>query len=276
MLAISQLKPVFTALILTSIAGKLDCHDWRHFTPRVQSQVKRLQRAEAQTLLAEFCESSLKLTEFGLTCSTRQLGVAFNRIVDNGFQPEGVIYGHFRAPNSEDAAVSGWSGETHPKHWGGTLLLTMRDGKWTPLSYKSAVITHSCHKAGLPSGRDILLCEDEDGGMGHALHYLYSVDLAKPLDIREANLVFADSSRDNCTVRRQEIQRVTWAQSARRLRVTVRTVQHRRDSSSDVCVGDPELAKRPSLTSTFTFELINSGFRAIGTTANGKPELSRR
>jgi hypothetical protein len=264
MLAIAQLKSVFVAFALTFAVGRLDGHEWRWIAPRVESQVQRLQQADAEALLPEFCETSIKTVDrVGLTCSTRRLGPAFADVVDDTFHPEGVIYGHFLDSGSEDAAVSGSSAETHPYLWGGTLLLTKQDGKWTPLWYKSAVLTHSCHKLMLPNGREILLCEEEDGGMGHVLHYLYPVDLTGPLDIRKAILVSVDSFQNDCTIHRQEIQSVEWAQATRRLAVTVRTPQWRH-SSREVCAGDPPQAKRPSLTSIFEFELTNSGFRAIG------------
>jgi hypothetical protein len=224
--ATTQLKSVLAALVLTCAAGRLDGHEWRRVTPRVESQVQPFQRADAEALLSKFCETSITTVNgIGFTCSTRRLGAAFADIVDDKFHPVAVIYGHFLDPSSEDAAVSGWSAETHPALWGGTLLLTKRGAEWTPIWYKSAVITHSCHKTGLPSGREILLCEEEDGGMGHEFHYLYSVDLTGPVDIREAILVAADSFQNSCTVRRQNIQRVAWVQATRRLMVTVRTPQ---------------------------------------------------
>jgi len=43
-------------------------------------------------------------------------------------------------------------------------------------------VVDSCEKVALPDHREILLCEYEDGGMGHAFHYLYTVDFEHPSD----------------------------------------------------------------------------------------------
>ena len=75
-----------------------------------------------------------------------------------------VLYGHFLGPSSDDAALSGWGGETHPDSWGGTLLLTKKSGEWVPVWYKHAIITRYCRKIEAPTGRDVLLCEEVDGG----------------------------------------------------------------------------------------------------------------
>jgi hypothetical protein len=254
---IVKVTVVFAAFVLPLTAGRLD---WRWVTPRIDSQVRTLQRAEAQALLSNFCKDSIKSVDgIGLTCTTRRLGPNFSDIVDDQFHPEGVIFGHFTSTEADDAAVSGWSLETHPDLSGGTLLLTRRAGKWTPLWYKSAVITHSCRSVTMPSGREILLCEAEDGGMGHQLHYLFSVDLTRPVDIRKTLLATADSYRSQCIRRQQEIQIVDWASATRRLSITLRTPQWQR-TSSEGCAGDPPAKNRPPLRSTLEFDLTDHGF----------------
>lgn len=253
----------FAAVMLTFAVGQLYCHEWHSIIPRVESEVNGLPLSDAQALLSEFCKSRIENKNgIGLTCSTRSLGPEFADIVDEAFHPQGVIRGHFLGTQSDDATVSGWSAETHPYLWGGTLLLTKRDGKWVPIWYKSAVITHSCHKIGLPNGREILLCEEEDGGMGHELHYLYSVDFTHPLDVRKTTLVTTDSFHYPCNTLLQEISRVEWMQATHHLVVTVRTPEWQH-SSSDSCAGDRTPAKRPPIVLTYTLQVTNAGFRAF-------------
>jgi hypothetical protein len=248
----------FATVALATMAGRLQCTDWINVTPRIKSQVHTLSRVEAETLLSRACKSAVRSDDFiGLTCSTRQFGHVFADIVDHSFHPKGVVYGHFIAPDTDDAAVSGSSNEGHPDLGGGTLLLTRRNGRWTPLWYKSTVITDSCLKTSMPSGRDILLCETEDGGMGYVDHYLYAVDLTRPADIRDAPLVTAISCEVGCTIHRQEIRRVQWEQDTRRLSVTVRTPEWRR-----TCDDGYPRQKRPPLVSALEFELTDSGFSA--------------
>lgn len=96
------------------------------------------------------------------------------------WEADGVIFGHFLSPASDDAAVNCFACENHPDLWGGTLLLTKRQGKWQPVWYKAGVITRHCRRISLTTGRQILFCEGTDGGMGHNLHFLYTVDFANP------------------------------------------------------------------------------------------------
>lgn len=91
---------------------------------------------------------------------------------------DGVITGHFLSPTSDDAAIGGGGIETHPHQFGGTLLMTRQQGKWRPVWYKSGVITRHCRVMTLATGRQLLLCEDTDGGMGHSFHDLYWNDFA--------------------------------------------------------------------------------------------------
>ena len=56
------------------------------------------------------------------------------------------------------------------------LLLTKKYGKWEPVWYKAGVVTRHCRRVLLATARQILFCEETDGGMGHSFHGLYVVD----------------------------------------------------------------------------------------------------
>lgn len=258
-----NLRLAVTAVVLASCFHSADAREWSRVHPRITSQVQTLSRADAAALLAGFCTDEVRTVErIGLSCSTAPLGSGFADIVDATFHPEAVVYGHFLTPDTEDAAVSGWSAETHPYLWSGTLLLTKRDGRWKPLWYRSAVVIHSCRKVATPSGREILLCEAEDAGMGHLLHYIFSVDLTDPVDVRDSLLAVVDSYTSSCMIRKREIERVDWNERSRRLSIEIRTPQWRR-ISAEVCAGDPAPVKRPLPSSTLEFALSDGGFRAV-------------
>ena len=59
-------------------------------------------------------------------------------------------------------------GENHPALRGGTLLPTKDRGGWKPVWYKPGVITRHCRRVFLSTGRQILFCEETDGGMGYS------------------------------------------------------------------------------------------------------------
>jgi len=227
------------------------------YKPSLNPQVARLDQLKAESLLSRFCTSITDTRQFGLTCVTRSLGPAFADLPGGQFLLEGVIHGHFLSADSEEAAVSGQGPiDSHPSHWGGTLLLTRGDGKWRPLWYKSGLITRSCEKAERPDGREILICEYEDGGMGHRYHVLDAIDL-KHASTETPPLVVADSfDSDYCTTQQQTMEAVRWAADRRSFSVTVRTPKWQL-LREDYC--DPHPPKRPKPSVGFEFEVTNEG-----------------
>jgi hypothetical protein len=104
----------------------------------------------------------------------------------------GLLYGHFLSPTSDDVILSGNRLETHPLNWGGTLLMTKQEGAWKPVWYRGGIITRHCMTVATSSGRQILVCESGLGGMGHTAHVLYSIDLRPDRPVQEA-LIVTDS-----------------------------------------------------------------------------------
>jgi hypothetical protein len=217
-----------------------------------------LGRVEAEHLLGQVCESIAEVAEFGITCKTRPLGPAFGDIMDNRFRPKGVVFGRFVDSGVESAAISGSSAETHPYHWGGTLLLTRDHGKWHPNWYKAGLITRSCERAARPDGRDILICELEDGGMGHRYHELNAIDLRKPSSAAPP-LVLADSfESDFCVAQQQTLGAVRWEAARRTFSVLIRTPEWER-LPNVACSSHPP--KRPQPSVRMAFEISNDGVR---------------
>lgn len=126
------------------------------------------------------------------------------------WEADGVIFGNFLSPTSEDAAVNCYACDGHAQLYGGTLLLTRKSGEWAPVWYKAGVITRQCRRITLATGRQILLCEETDGGMGHSLHGLYTVDFNNPKFAWRSVVLMADSYSDAMLggVQRQSIGRV--------------------------------------------------------------------
>jgi hypothetical protein len=96
------------------------------------------------------------------------------------WEADSILFGHFLSGTSEDVVIGCSGCEGHPNLFGGTLLLTKKLGEWTPVWYKPGVIVRHCRRVPLASGRQILFCEETDGGMGHSVHGLYTLDLTKP------------------------------------------------------------------------------------------------
>jgi len=131
------------------------------------------------------------------------------------WEADGVIFGHFLSPTSQDAAINGFGGEGHPELYGGTLLLTKQAEAWKPVWYKAGVITRHCRRVSLATGRQILFCEETDGGMGQSIHGLYSVDLTNPRFVWHSVVLMADSYSSLMLggVQAQSIDRVSFEQT---------------------------------------------------------------
>ena len=253
---------MLAALVVWSAGGEpVSPKEWRYFSPVLKSQTGSLGKGEANRILAGLCQTPVHVVQgVGSTCTTRQLGSGFSDIVDRTFHPKGIVFGHFLATESDDAAVSGWSAESHPDRWGGTLLLSKRNGEWVPIWYRSALIIDSCEKIALLDRREILLCEDEDSGMGHALHYLYMVDFEHPSDLKHSLLAKADSFKDNCVDQKQLLKDFHWEPDRRGFSIEVATSEWQRLSTEPYCANYP---KRPPASVRLGFSVTPKGLRKV-------------
>jgi hypothetical protein len=132
------------------------------------------------------------------------------------WEADGILFGHFLSSESNDVAINCFACEGHPNLWGGTLLLTNQSGKWKPIWYKAGIITRHCQRVSLVTGRQILFCEETDGGMGHTIHGLYAVDFTKPKFAWDSVVLAADTYGEFMLggVQRQFIDRVSFEESA--------------------------------------------------------------
>jgi hypothetical protein len=252
---------IIVTLVQLAAGKQMIATEWRYFSPILSSQVHTLGRAKADSMLEEFCRTPVQLVSgVGPTCRTRRLGPAFADIIDRRFHPEAIIFGHFLGPDSDDAAVSGWSAETHPDLWGGALLLNRRADSWTPVSYRSGVIIDSCEKTALPDHREILLCEAENSGMGHAVHYLYTVDFEHPSRSDHGFLAKAESFKDDCVSQNQILKGFHWRPDSQEFSVEIDTTEWSRLSTEPYCANYP---KRRPASVRVTFAVTSYGVREL-------------
>jgi hypothetical protein len=248
-------------MVQLAASAPLNPSEWRYFSPILSSQIRRLGQGEADSILTGFCQTPVKSVQgVGPTCTMRRLSSGFSDIVDRTFHPKGIIFGHFLGPESDDAAISGSSAESHPDRWGGTLLLSKRGGMWVPIWYRSALIIDSCEKVALPNRREVLLCEDEDSGMGHALHYLYAVDFEHPSDLEHSVLAKADSFKDDCVSQKQTLKGFHWRADRQEFSVEIDTTEWNQLSTEPYCANYP---KRRPASVRLVFSVAPEGLRKV-------------
>ena len=91
-----------------------------------------------------------------------------------------VTFGHFLGPKSEDAVVSTSGCEPHTLLFGGSYVLTKREGKWVSLGYHAGMITEECHKLETGSGLEFLFCSHVMGAQGSISRVLRAYDFRTP------------------------------------------------------------------------------------------------
>ena len=195
----------FVLLILAAVAAFIANATADRLRPSFPSEVMTPQARLMLPLLKAVCAEGIRATDYkghpAFGCGAYLHDILASpppaRIdwwPHTAWTAEGLLPGHFLSPTSDDMVVSGHGAETHPSRYGGTLLLTRTQGVWKPVWYRSGLITFHCHRINLTTGRQVLLCEDTDGGMGHFFHNVYVVDLASPtVDEGGMGLLHADS-----------------------------------------------------------------------------------
>lgn len=184
------------------------------------------------------------------------------------WEADGVTFGHFLSPTSEDAAVNCFACAGHVDLNGGTLLLTRKSDEWEPVWYKEGVITRHCRRVSLATGRQILFCEETDGGMGHHIHGLYTIDFTNPKFAWDSVVLMADSFSGVMLggVQKESIDRVTFEDDDRgQVRVRVYARHGRVKLRSDY---EAERLPVPKVASyEIDFRLVGAVFKVTPDTA---------
>jgi hypothetical protein len=95
------------------------------------------------------------------------------------FNLQTVTYGSFTASGVDEAVASFYDCESHATGLGGSILFRKKHGSWAMVDYKQGLLTSACHIYRLKTGRDLLLCDEKDFGMGTASHWIFVCDFSK-------------------------------------------------------------------------------------------------
>jgi hypothetical protein len=146
-----------------------------------------------------------------------------------------ITFGHFQAPNSEDALVAGVGCEDHANLMSGAYLLTKQGPSWRKVRYEPGQNADDCKKLPGSDGRDRLVCLSADMHQGFSDSFLYLMDPGRAPGKPEDNSldVFLDvtDSLGSCvalpdgTVLSGKIESVSFAPSSEphTVRITVDT-----------------------------------------------------
>ncbi len=102
-----------------------------------------------------------------------------------------VTHGSFTAPGVEEAVASFDGCESHATGLGGSILFRKKHGSWAMVDYTQGLLTSACQIYRLKTGRDLLLCDEKDFGMGTASHWIFVCDFSKKATLSDrAQMVF--------------------------------------------------------------------------------------
>jgi hypothetical protein len=90
-----------------------------------------------------------------------------------------VTYGSFTAPGVEEAVASFLGCVPHAGGWGGSILFRKRHGSWVMLGYAGGLITSGYRVYPLKTGRDLLLCGEQDFGQGTMRQWIFVCDFSR-------------------------------------------------------------------------------------------------
>jgi len=139
--------------------------------------------AQAASLLHAVCPGSAQPARGSIPGSLPGCGVCpdyttngdpqYRMHTGETFALRSVLYGSFTAPGVQEAIASFEGCEPHATEFGGSILLSKRDDSWLLVRYMQSLITTGCRAYHLWTGRDLLLCEGEDGHMDETSHEIF-------------------------------------------------------------------------------------------------------
>lgn len=145
----------------------------------------------AAELLETFCPGQVEVGGEVKCRETRE---------DSGFDcpPTAVMVtrGNFLSAKSNDVMLALHSCEPHSAHFGSSALFTRRGQAWKLLWRKPGLITDHCHRMPIRGGRQILVCEFEEGFPGVVSRAIILVDAQR--DYYDDHAVFTTTEQIIC------------------------------------------------------------------------------
>jgi len=118
--------------------------------------------------------------------------------VGESFKLDTVLYGSFTALGAEEAEAGFFGCEPHAGEFGGSIFLNKVRGTWVMVNYIPGWITEACRIYHLRSGRDLLLCEDEDMHSGEGSQWIQVYNISKDQSLRRRDVITVMNTRGAC------------------------------------------------------------------------------
>jgi hypothetical protein len=231
----------------------------------IPSDAAKVSPAQTRMFLEMICPGNA--VETG--CSVCPDGTGFAGIAN--WKLEAITFGHFLAPGSQDALISGSDCESHADGLSGSYLFTKAGSAWSKYWYSPGQNTSDCKKFPGSDGRDFLICGAHDMHQGAADWFLYLVDAGQDPAKRDddaLDIFFAvDDTLGGCvkfpdgTVEAGKIDSVSFAPASAEFATRITVTAHLGkavvpDKALVACVfsqpGAPQIATR-ALQFRFTF-----------------------
>ena len=142
----------------------------------IASDAAQVSPSEGHRFLEMICPGHVS----GAGCAVCPVETAFKGKTTETWELRTITFGHFMAPTSEDALVSGFGCEPHVALFSGAFLFTKKGTSWRKVRYSPGENADDCKKLTGSDGRDLLICEASDGHFDGPDWFLYLMDAGHP------------------------------------------------------------------------------------------------
>lgn len=169
--------------------------------PGIQHDPHKLSAQELHLFLPSVCRSPVA-TKQGFKCTALIRypadGAAFDQQTGSAsgeLSLDTVAYGHFTAPNAQEAYVTYSGLEPHSEGFGGGILLRGSDGGWKPVRWIAGGQMDHCVAFPDP-GPQRMLCLSGYTGMGEMDSSVWVLDFGADGKLRRTNVLRAQDGRE--------------------------------------------------------------------------------
>jgi hypothetical protein len=138
----------------------------------IPSDAAHLSPEERQNFLESICPGHTNADG----CAVCPRETAWGSELREAWTLAAVTLGHFLAPFSDDALVTGYGCEPHASLYGGSFLFTRQGSGWRKVWYIPREAADQCKKLAGSDGRDRLVCSGGDSHQGFEDDFVFLLD----------------------------------------------------------------------------------------------------